>query len=76
MMMLICVDETLRMKKIIILETPIPNGDVEISFSLPKRDWGDGQFKPNLNLYLYDNFENSFATPLPSAIKIIASRIY
>lgn len=50
-------DETL--KQLLIRELPIPNGEVEVSFDLPKREWGAARVKPTLNLYLYDMAENT-----------------
>ncbi|MGC8874297.1 MAG: Pvc16 family protein [Chloroflexia bacterium] len=50
-------DETL--KQLFIRELPIPNGEVEISFDAPRRDWAAGRVKPTLNLYLYDLLENT-----------------
>ncbi len=49
-------DETL--KQLFIRELPIPNGEVEIAFDPPRRDWAAGRVKPTLNLYLYDLLEN------------------
>ena len=55
--MLVDLDETL--KQLLIRDLPIPNGEVEISFDPPKRDWAAGRVKPTLNLYLYDLRENT-----------------
>jgi hypothetical protein len=54
--MIVDLDESL--KQLLIRELPIPNGEVEVSFDLPKREWGAGRVKPTLNFYLYDIFEN------------------
>ncbi len=50
-------DETLR--KLLIREIPIKNGEVEISFDQPKREWSARLNRPTLNLYLYDIRENN-----------------
>jgi hypothetical protein len=50
-------DETL--KQLLIRELPIPNGEVEVSFDPPRRDWAAGRVKPTLDLYLYDLLENT-----------------
>ena len=55
--MLTDLEETL--KKLLIRDLPIPNGEVEVSFDLPKRDWGAGRVKPTVNLYLYDIVQNT-----------------
>ncbi len=49
-------DETLR--KLLVLELPIKNGEVEINFEPPNRDWAAGRVKPTINLYLYQIAEN------------------
>ncbi len=50
-------DELLR--KILIREIPIKNGEVDIVFDLPKREWSSRINRPTLNLFLYDLRENS-----------------
>jgi hypothetical protein len=55
---MICdLDETL--KQLLINEIPIQNGEVDIQFDLPKRDWTTSVSKPTLNLYLYGIQENT-----------------
>jgi len=49
-------DETLR--KLLIKELPIRNGEIEVSFQQPKREWSARLNRPTLNLYLYDVREN------------------
>jgi hypothetical protein len=50
-------DETIR--QLLIAEMPLKNGEVEISFDQPKREWSARQSKPTLNLFLYDVRENN-----------------
>ena len=55
--MLADLDETLR--KLLIDELPVKNGEIEISFDQPKRDWSSRISKPTVNLFLYDVRENN-----------------
>jgi len=50
-------DEVLR--KFLIREVPIKNGDVDIKFDMPKREWSARLNRPTLNLFLYDIRENA-----------------
>lgn len=50
-------DELLR--KILMREIPIKNGEVDIAFDLPKREWSSRLNRPTLNIFLYDLRENS-----------------
>jgi hypothetical protein len=50
-------DETIR--RLLMAEMPVKNGEVEISFDQPKREWSARQSKPTLNLFLYDIRENN-----------------
>jgi hypothetical protein len=50
-------NETL--KQLLVQEMPIENGEVDVQFDLPKRDWVAGVTKPTLNLYLYEIRENT-----------------
>jgi hypothetical protein len=49
-------DETLR--QLLIRELPIKNGEVDITFDQPKREWSARLNRPTLNLFLYDLHEN------------------
>jgi hypothetical protein len=49
-------DETI--KKLLTRELPIKNGEVEISFETPNREWAAGRVKPTINFYLYQIAEN------------------
>ncbi len=49
-------DETI--KKLLTRDLPIKNGEVEISFETPNREWAAGRVKPTINLYLYQIAEN------------------
>jgi hypothetical protein len=50
-------DESLR--QLLIAEMPVKNGEVEISFDQPKREWSSRLGKPTVNLFLYDVRENN-----------------
>jgi hypothetical protein len=50
-------DEVLR--TLLIEELPIKNGEVDISFDLPNREWSARLNRPTLNLFLYDLRENT-----------------
>lgn len=50
-------DETLR--QLLIEDIPIKNGEVDIRFDLPRREWTAKLSRPTLNLYLYDMRENT-----------------
>jgi hypothetical protein len=43
---------------LLIAELPVKNGEVEISFDQPKREWSGRITRPTLNLFLYDVREN------------------
>jgi hypothetical protein len=49
-------DEVLR--QLLIREMPIKNGEVDIKFDQPKREWSARVSRPTLNLFLYDVREN------------------
>jgi len=50
-------DEALR--KLLIREIPIKNGEVDIAFDQPKREWSSRLSRPTLNLFVYDLHENN-----------------
>ncbi len=50
-------DEALR--KLLIRELPIKNGEVDIQFHQPKREWSARLSRPTLNLFLYAIRENA-----------------
>jgi hypothetical protein len=50
-------DEVLR--QLLTRELPIKNGEVDIAFNQPKREWSARVSRPTLNLYLYDLRENT-----------------
>jgi hypothetical protein len=50
-------DETLR--QLLMAEMPVKNGEIEIDFDQPKREWSARLSKPTLNLFLYDVRENN-----------------
>jgi hypothetical protein len=54
--MLADLDETLR--QILVAEIPIKNGEIDISFDQPKREWSARITRPTVNLFLYDLREN------------------
>jgi hypothetical protein len=49
-------DETLR--QLLIEELPVKNGEIDISFHQPKREWSTRINRPTINLFLYDLREN------------------
>src|SRR3990172_3170765 len=49
-------DEALR--QLLIRELPIKNGEVDIEFKQPTRQWSARISRPTLNAYLYDVREN------------------
>jgi hypothetical protein len=49
-------DETIR--KLVTTELPLKNGEIEISFDQPKREWSSRLSKPTINFFLYDLREN------------------
>lgn len=49
-------DETLR--QLLIAELPIKNGEIDISFDQPKREWSARIGRPTVNLFLYDVRDN------------------
>ena len=50
-------DETIR--QLLIAELPVKNGEIEISFDQPKREWSARLSRPTLNFFLYDVRENA-----------------
>ncbi len=50
-------DETLR--QLLIAEIPIKNGEIEISFDQPRREWSSRLSRPTVNFFLYDVRENA-----------------
>jgi hypothetical protein len=49
-------DETIR--QLVSSEMPIKNGEIEVSFDQPKREWSSRLSKPTVNFFLYDLREN------------------
>ncbi len=54
--MLSDLDETIR--QLLIAELPIKNGEIDVSFDQPKREWSARVSKPTINFFLYDVREN------------------
>ena len=50
------VDEVLR--KLLVREIPVANGEVDIAFDQPKREWSARLSRPTINLFLHDVREN------------------
>jgi len=50
-------DKTLR--QLLNAEMPIKNGEIDVSFEMPKREWSARLTKPTINFYLYDLRENN-----------------
>lgn len=55
--MIDALDEVLR--RLLIREIPIKNGEIDIQFKQPNRNWSARLSRPTLNLYLYDLRENT-----------------
>jgi hypothetical protein len=49
-------DEALR--QLLIRDVPVKNGEIEIAFNQPKREWSARLSKPTINLFLHDVREN------------------
>ncbi|MCB0014294.1 MAG: DUF4255 domain-containing protein, partial [Anaerolineales bacterium] len=49
-------EEALR--QLLIQEIPITDGEIEIAFDQPKREWSARLSRPTINLFLYDVREN------------------
>lgn len=47
------------LKKLLIRELPVKNGDVNIEFDQPKREWSARLSRPTIDLFLYDLRENN-----------------
>lgn len=54
--MLADLDETIR--QLLIAELPIKNGEIDVSFDQPKREWSARVSKPTINFFMYDVREN------------------
>lgn len=50
-------DETIR--QLLIAELPVKNGEIEINFDQPKREWSARLSRPTINFFLYDVRENA-----------------
>jgi hypothetical protein len=50
-------DETIR--QLLMKELPVRNGEIDIKFDQPKREWSARLSKPTVNLFLYDVRENN-----------------
>ena len=50
-------DETLR--QLLVAELPVKNGEIDIKFDQPRREWSARLTKPTINLFLYDVRENT-----------------
>jgi hypothetical protein len=50
-------DETIR--QLLMKELPVKNGEIDIKFDQPKREWSARLSKPTVNLFLYDVRENN-----------------
>jgi hypothetical protein len=49
-------DETI--KKLLVAELPIKNGEIDVKFDQPKREWSAKLTRPTINFFLYDVREN------------------
>lgn len=50
-------DETI--KTLLVEDLPIKNGEIDVKFDQPKREWSAKLVKPTVNFYLYDIRENT-----------------
>jgi hypothetical protein len=50
-------DETI--KQLLVAELPIKNGEIDVKFDQPTREWSAKLAKPTINLFLYDVRENN-----------------
>jgi hypothetical protein len=50
------IDEVLR--KLLVREIPIVNGEIDIAFDQPRREWSARLSRPTINIFLYDIREN------------------
>ena len=50
-------DETLR--QLLVAELPVKNGEIDIEFDQPKREWSARLTRPTVNFFLYDLRENA-----------------
>lgn len=51
-------DLDMVLRELLIRELPIKNGEVDVAFDQPKREWSARLSRPTLNLFLYDIREN------------------
>lgn len=49
-------DETI--KQLLVSDLPIKNGEIDVKFDQPKREWSAKLTKPTINIFLYDLREN------------------
>lgn len=49
-------DETLR--QLLVAELPVKNGEIDIAFDQPRREWSARLTRPTVNLFLYDLRQN------------------
>jgi hypothetical protein len=61
-------DEALRL--LLIRELPVKNGEVDIQFHQPRREWSARLSRPTLNLFLYDLKENVKLRPASPAWRV------
>ena len=54
--MLADLDETI--KQLLVTEMPIRNGEIDVNFDQPKREWSARLTKPTVNFFLYDVRQN------------------
>ncbi len=46
-------------KQLLVTDMPIKNGEIDVKFDQPKREWSAKLVKPTINLFLYDLRENT-----------------
>lgn len=57
MSMIADLDETI--KQLLVAELPVKNGEIDIKFDQPTREWSAKLAKPTINFFLYDVRENN-----------------
>jgi len=46
-------------KQLLVSDLPIKNGEIDVNFDLPNREWSNKLTKPTVNFFLYDVRENT-----------------
>jgi hypothetical protein len=65
------IDEALR--RLLTQELPVRNGEIDIAFDQPKREWSARVSRPTLNLFLFDIRENNKLRQPTPAFDVVRS---